>query len=130
MSANVKVNLGHCSYEIHAAEGLLDLAGSIGSASVSSRKALIVSDDTVAPLYGARLEKSLDAAGIEHARFTIPSGESSKSEQQLFSGYQAALDAGLDRNSFVLALGGGVVGDRSQDSGGHAEGEAGHHSKE
>lgn len=111
MTRTVHVHLGHRSYEIHIGEGLIDHVGSICSKAVSSKKALIVSDDVVAPLYASRLETSLNAAGIEHALFTIPSGESSKAEAGLFAGYNAALDAGLDRHSFVIALGGGVVGD-------------------
>jgi 3-dehydroquinate synthase len=107
MSTTVTVGLGSRSYPIRVGgwpevEFLALLKG---------RRGLIVTDSTVGPLYGARCEATLREAGASVVRATVPAGESSKSMQQAMALYGSALDAGLDRKSFILALGGGMVGD-------------------
>ena len=103
----VRVGLGERSYEIRIGRGLLEA----WPLAVAARAWLIVSDATVDPLYGDRVEAALRAAGGRTARVTVPSGESSKSHEQLVRIYDAALEAGLDRGACLAALGGGVVGD-------------------
>ena len=75
------------------------------------RNCLVVSDSNVNRLYGAAVVLSLKKAGFAVARAVVPAGEKSKSEKRLFDLYSNALAAGLDRTSFVVALGGGVIGD-------------------
>lgn len=71
----------------------------------------LVQDSAVAPLYGDRLRASLEAARYRVHPVVVPSGEASKSLEQLALLYKAFSDAGLDRGSAVVTLGGGVVGD-------------------
>ncbi len=79
---------------------------------VSGRACFIVSDSTVAPLYAESATRMLQAAGADSVTQTIfPAGEESKTHSTLCGLYSAAVEAGLDRKSVVIALGGGVVGD-------------------
>lgn len=105
------VELGERSYPIHVGAGLLSSVGVFCRDQTRSHAALIVSDEQVDSLYGPAAEDALRAAGMGAARITVPVGEPSKSHEQLVRLYDAALDAGLDRSSCIMALGGGVVGD-------------------
>src|SRR5690606_38055009 len=72
---------------------------------------MIVTDANVAPLHLERAAGILEEAGYRVARGIVPSGETSKSLAELERLTGEALAAGLDRNSVIVALGGGVVGD-------------------
>jgi 3-dehydroquinate synthase len=69
----------------------------------------IISDDTVAPLYAERLMQTLGAPAP--LLLTIPAGEASKTREQWSRLTDELLDAGFGRDSAIIALGGGVVGD-------------------
>ncbi len=71
----------------------------------------LVSDSTVFPYYGTALEDRLHNAGYRVQSYVVPSGEASKSPEQLWNLYTWMIDAGVERRDAVLALGGGVVGD-------------------
>jgi 3-dehydroquinate synthase len=71
----------------------------------------VASDETVGTLYGERVLASLERAGFRPALFTVPAGEQSKTIQNAESICGKMIDAGFDRSSFVVALGGGMVGD-------------------
>ena len=73
----------------------------------------LVSDSNLAPLYGERLLESLQRAGYEAHLLTIPAGEQNKTLETISSLWNGFLEAGLDRKSTVVALGGGVTGDLS-----------------
>ena len=105
------VELKDRSYSIHIGTNLFPrIAAWIHEAGLPGQL-LLVSDDRVYPLYGERLVSGLSAAGFEVAHVVVPAGESSKCHAQLIQLYDAALEAGLERSSGILALGGGVVGD-------------------
>lgn len=72
-------------------------------------KIMIVTDDTIAPLYLVDVERAL--AGEEVVTAIIPAGERSKSIEQYYRLQTIALENNLDRKSLIIALGGGVVGD-------------------
>ena len=92
--------------------GLLFNAGQlIASAGLSGRKAAIISDETVASFHSAALISSLEAAGFSPTLHLVPAGEVSKSLGQSEKLCREMTQAGHDRKSFVIALGGGVVGD-------------------
>lgn len=82
------------------------------SARLSSRCA-IVSDTNIAALFGDRLTKMLSAAGFKPALITIPAGEPFKTLEQVGAICDQMIAARLDRQSFVIGLGGGVIGDIS-----------------
>lgn len=74
-------------------------------------RALLVSDSKVYSLYGQQVLQALAAEKWQVTVVQIQPGERSKNLTRAARIYDAALDAGLDRNSPVIALGGGVVGD-------------------
>ena len=65
-------------YPVHIGGGLLDRCGELTAAATAAGRCLVVSDDTVAPLYGARVLASLEAAGLQASLYTFPAGEQSK----------------------------------------------------
>lgn len=75
------------------------------------RQCLVITDENVGPRYGASLVQSLEAKGISTSPVTLPAGETTKSSEYLQYIYDRALSWGIDRDTLVLALGGGVVGD-------------------
>ncbi|OMF35155.1 3-dehydroquinate synthase [Paenibacillus sp. FSL H8-0548] len=107
------VELGDRSYPIYIGEGLLKEASSYFTKHGISKKSplLIITDSCVAKFHLEAFESGLAAAGFMTASVVVPSGESSKSLSMLESLVTKALEAGLDRKSAIVALGGGVVGD-------------------
>ncbi len=76
------------------------------------RRCLLISDDNVAPLYEFKVRSLLDQAGIVvRDSVAFPAGEASKTLATVERLHEHAVTAGLNRKSFVIALGGGVVGD-------------------
>ena len=73
----------------------------------------IISDSNVAPLFADRVKKSLASAGFRPTLITIPAGEKSKTLEQAGAICDRMIAAGLDRQSFVVGLGGGMIGDIS-----------------
>ena len=71
----------------------------------------MVSDDTVAPLYGARVLASLEAAGLQASLYTFPAGEQSKNLTTYGKLLEHMARERLTRSDCVAALGGGVTGD-------------------
>ncbi len=71
----------------------------------------IISDSRVGELYGPSLVRNLQQAGFEPLFYAVPSGESSKSFEQLQALYGWLLENRAERQEAVIALGGGVVGD-------------------
>lgn len=107
------VDLGERSYPIYIGEGILaDIAALFAARNITTKAPLlIVSDSHVAPLYMDRVAGSLRDAGYKVATTVVPAGEKSKSLTVLEDIVAVALEAGLDRNAAIVALGGGVVGD-------------------
>jgi 3-dehydroquinate synthase len=97
------------SYDVHVGAGLLDGAAEIIRTSAPAHRYAIISDDNVAPLYAARLREALGIAQTE--LYTIPAGESAKTREQWARLTDALLAAGFGRDTTILALGGGVIGD-------------------
>jgi 3-dehydroquinate synthase len=104
----INVELGFRSYPIVIGEGLLG-GGFDLSPHVSGDDCLIVSNETVAPLYLHQLEKNLPGKNI--ATLALPDGESFKTTDTLHSVLDKLVALGANRDTTVLALGGGVVGD-------------------
>lgn len=108
----IPVSLADNSYEVRIADGLLASAGAEARALFPTAKTCaVVSDDTVAPLYAEALCASLREAGFAPHLITVPAGEPSKSFAALETITRAMIQAGLDRKAFLIALGGGVIGD-------------------
>jgi 3-dehydroquinate synthase len=109
--STVKVSLGERSYDILIGRGLLESAGARISALRPGASAAIVTDETVAALHLATLERSLASAQIRSESCVVPAGESSKKFETLERVVDAILAAKIERGDLVVALGGGVVGD-------------------
>jgi 3-dehydroquinate synthase len=110
MSATLRLDLGDRSYDIHIGAGLLGHSA-LFEKHVRGRTAAIVTNETVAPLYAARLEATLAAAGARVLRIVLPDGEDHKTWQTLDQVFEQLLHAQADRKTVLVALGGGVVGD-------------------
>jgi len=111
MKHAVNVDLGDRSYSIHIGSGVLGTLGEACKAAGLKGRCLIVSDENVAPLYADRVFKTLESAGFTPALEVLPAGETTKSAAQLLNLYSKAAAHGLDRKCFMVALGGGVIGD-------------------
>ena len=107
----LSVNLAENSYDIVIERGALASLGQRCSSVGMKGVAAVISNPTVAALYGAVVQESLAAAGFTVAQIEIPDGEEFKNSTTLNQLYDELLAAGVDRGSFVVALGGGVVGD-------------------
>jgi len=109
----VHVPLGERAYDIMIGPGLIAGAGAEIASRLNGRKAAIITDEHVAPLYLDALKASLDAAGIASASVVLPAGEKTKSFEHLINVCDKVLEARVERNDYVIALGGGVIGDLS-----------------
>ena len=109
-AATLRVALGDRSYPIHIGAGLIARA-ELYAPHVRGRRAAIVTNETVAPLYAAGLEAALAAAGATCQRIVLPDGEARKDWRTLDGIFDALLQAQADRRTVLVALGGGVVGD-------------------
>ncbi|MFM2170802.1 MAG: 3-dehydroquinate synthase [Verrucomicrobiota bacterium] len=107
----VSVDLAERSYDVLVAEGILTQIGTHLAECGLSGKAAIITDSTVAELHAPALRSALDDAGIASSLHVFPSGEASKSLETTTTVCRQLAEAGHDRKSFVIALGGGVVGD-------------------
>jgi len=112
----VSVHASVC-YDILIEKGCLERCGQLCAqvfapkSSSGQRCAAIVSDDTVAGLYLEQVQRSLEAAGFRAPAFVFPHGEDSKSQKTLFDLYDFLVREEVTRSDFLVALGGGVVGD-------------------
>lgn len=105
---SLKVNLGERSYPICIGDNLLEQSELL-TQHIPGNSALIVTNETVAPLYLDAVEKSLSS--IRFKTLVLPDGEEHKNLNVLNSIYDTLLENRLDRNTTLIALGGGVIGD-------------------
>ena len=95
------------------ANALLKQVGAHVRRHLKCKTCAIISDSNVAPLFAKRLNESLASAGFRPTLITIPPGEKSKTLEQAGAICDQMIAAELDRQSFVIGLGGGVIGDIS-----------------
>ena len=107
----IRVDAGIQSYDVFVGSGLLDRIGEFCAGKRNGTRCAVVSDEKVAALYGERVLGSLGQAGFRPALFAVPAGEQSKTIQSAETVCSQMIDNGFDRSSFVVALGGGMVGD-------------------
>ena len=98
-------------YEILIERGLLRRAGELVRSVTNAGTVMLVSDDSVWPLYGETVQKSLAESGFSVCRFVFPHGENSKCAKTYLALLNALCENRLTRADAVVALGGGVVGD-------------------
>lgn len=109
---HIHVALGTRAYDVFVGPGLLDQVGTRAAALFpSTKRAAVVCDANTAPLYAGCALASLRDAGLHADLITVPAGETSKSLAACGAVLSEMARAGLDRKSFLVALGGGVIGD-------------------
>jgi 3-dehydroquinate synthase len=93
--------------------GLLHETGTYARKHLARQTCALISDSNVARLFAYRVKKSLTSSGFRATLITIPAGETSKTLKQVGAICDRMIAAGLDRQSFVIGLGGGMIGDIS-----------------
>jgi 3-dehydroquinate synthase len=93
--------------------GLLEGLGECVRKCLPRESCAIISDSNVAPFFADRVKLGLTSAGFKPTLITIPAGEKSKTIEQAGAICDQMIAGGLDRQSFVVGLGGGVIGDIS-----------------
>lgn len=101
--ADIPVKTPDSSYTIHIAGGVRQRIAEW----VGGRRVVIITNETVAPLYGEPMRAALGGCAL----ITMPDGERYKTLATVAGFYGELVRAGLDRGGVVVALGGGVVGD-------------------
>lgn len=104
----LKVELGDRSYPIFIGQGLLDRG--VMAPYITGKQVLIVTNETIAPLYLSRLKATLDKQ-FNVDVVILPDGEQYKNLDQINTIFDALLDKRHNRTTTLLALGGGVIGD-------------------
>lgn len=97
-------------YPIHIGRGLLDQVELL-QPHFKVKQAAVVTNDVVGPLYLERLQHALSAQGIEVIPIILPDGEQNKTWETLNLIFDALLSHRCERNTMLIALGGGVIGD-------------------
>jgi 3-dehydroquinate synthase len=110
---SVEVRAGPHRHDVLIGSGLLASAGEVMKKRLRGSRCAIITDTNVAPRFGDQVRQSLTSAGFEPTLIAIPAGEKSKTLEQAGKICNRMVVAGLDRQSFVVGLGGGVVGDLS-----------------
>jgi 3-dehydroquinate synthase len=106
----LNVDLGERSYPIYIGTGMLGQSDLI-TRHIQGRSALIVSNDTVAPLYLAAVQQALDSKQIRYDQIILDDGEQYKTMASIETIIDLLLTNRHDRRTTVIALGGGVIGD-------------------
>jgi 3-dehydroquinate synthase len=107
----VTVRTGTQSYDVFVGSKLFEKSGALVSQKVKGPACAVISDDNVAALFAQTVIASLTSAGFQPVLLTIRPGEASKRLEEGGKLCDRMIEAGLDRSSFVVALGGGMVGD-------------------
>ena len=106
----IRVNASN-SYDCIVGSDILKRCGELTSKRIPSGRACIITDETVSSLYLQDVKKSYEAAGFECAAFIFPGGEDNKNMTTIESILDYLADSRFSRGDFIVALGGGIVGD-------------------
>lgn len=107
----LRVNIPQREYEIYIGGGLLGRAAELIGGLVAGKKAAVITDGNVAPLYGEAILRGLSLAGARPFTVEVEAGEGSKSLAVFERVCSQIMQNGFSRSDCVVALGGGVVGD-------------------
>lgn len=107
----IRVDTSSRSYDVVVGSQVLESVGGLAAEATGAQDVFVVTDTNVAPLYLDRVARSLGDAGVYAGSFAMPAGEPNKTFATLGSVCDELARAGLTRDSAVVALGGGVVGD-------------------
>ncbi|HXF99888.1 MAG TPA: 3-dehydroquinate synthase [Bacteroidota bacterium] len=110
----INVNLGRGperTYRVIVEDGLIDRAADLIARTWHGKRVFVISDSNVGPLYGGELLRRFLGAGMDAALLNVAAGEASKDARTVQALYTNLLRLGIHRDSLIIALGGGVVGD-------------------
>jgi 3-dehydroquinate synthase len=107
----IRVSLGERSYPIEIGTGNLNEAGAFLKDLGGAARVVVVTDSNVEPLYASQVGESFTEEGFDVDLVVVDAGEPSKAAAIAEAAWEKMLDVGTDRQSVVVALGGGVVGD-------------------
>ena len=113
LAAAVEIRSAAYCYRVLVGSGLIKQLGKCVRKVLPGKRCAVVTDNIISPLFANRVQRSLTSAGFRPTLITIPAGEKSKTLKQAGAICEQMIAAGLDRQSFVIGLGGGVVGDIS-----------------
>jgi 3-dehydroquinate synthase len=111
---SIKVNLDkkcRLSYEIKIGADILDRVILLIAKNHPAGHYVVITDDGVGPLYGDKMVEGLKEVGLNVSLLKFPAGESSKNIKTVMDIAGKLMEAGADRETMLIALGGGVVGD-------------------
>ena len=111
VESSVKVSLTERSYDIVVGAGLLESLGRRLQALGFGGKVGVVTDSTVAKLYGARAVRAIKSAGLDGHLIVVPPGERTKTLRWVTRVLDELVQERIERGSVLVALGGGVIGD-------------------
>ncbi|MDD9972292.1 MAG: 3-dehydroquinate synthase [Myxococcales bacterium] len=103
----ITVPLGRRTYPVEVGSGVRHRIVEF----LAGRRVVLVTDENVGPRWGVNIADTLRNAGSDVALVTLPAGEAHKHVRSVEAIWDQALSAGVDRHAFVVAVGGGVVGD-------------------
>ncbi|MEK6622322.1 MAG: 3-dehydroquinate synthase [Planctomycetota bacterium] len=107
----IRVNLSANGYNIYIDKGVVEKIGELLVKEKEPCKTLLITDKNVEKIYGNAVLESLRRKKFDVGLVSIDPGEEQKSLETAGVLYHACFDRKLDRNSLIVALGGGVVGD-------------------
>ena len=111
---SIKVNLdkkSRSSYEIRIGRDIIDRIALLIAKKHKAERYVVITDDCVGSLYGKKFLAGLAAVGLNVNLIEFPAGEASKNISTVLDISEKLLQLGADRETLLLALGGGVVGD-------------------
>ncbi len=105
------VNTSTRIYPVFVGTDFLDGLGEKVQKLALKGRAIIISDSNVHPIYGERCALALEQGGVKAVHHIVPAGENSKSHDEALKIYDFMVREKIERDDFIVALGGGVVGD-------------------
>jgi 3-dehydroquinate synthase len=99
------------SYEIHIGQDILDRAALILARQNWAERYVIVTDTRIDALHGERVQQALERADLRVERIAVPPGEAAKEIKTVLAVTEKLTALGADRQTALIALGGGVIGD-------------------
>ena len=112
-SDTIEISGNGFRYSALVGHGLMAKAGELARKVMSGNRCVIIADETTVRLFGDRVQESFNSENFSPQLIRIPAGEKSKSFAQVEKICGKMIETGLDRSSFVVGLGGGVIGDIS-----------------
>ncbi|MBN2092388.1 3-dehydroquinate synthase [candidate division KSB1 bacterium] len=107
----ITVDLGPHSYPIYVESDSLKLIGKLAKEHHLGQKVAIITDVNVAKHYREDVESCLQDEEFQVLGFILPAGEQTKNLKMADYLYEKLIEANFDRNSVIISLGGGVIGD-------------------